>query len=207
MKIYKTLEQGSDEWLELRKLKLTASNATAIGNAGKGLITHVNELVLKSFIAEQERYVSADMERGNTLEPLARTKYEMVTGSEVEEIGFVERCKYSGCSPDGFVDKDGLLEIKARNDLKHFMLLQGGPNESATEWQIQMQLLVCQKKWCDFVSYNPNFKKSIFIKRYQPDPTAFEKLEKGIEMGKKMIQELLSTETVKYETAKDKSNR
>ena len=206
MKIYKTLEQGTEEWLALRNLKLTASNATAIGNAGKGLITHVNELVVRSFISEQDRYVSAAMERGTELEPLARTKYEMKTGNQVEEIGFVERCEYSGCSPDGFVNPDGLLEIKCRNDLKHFLLLQGGANESATEWQMQMQMLVCEKKWCDFVSYNPNFKQSLFVKRYFRDPVKIGKIEKGLEAGIKMLKEILSTETVKNETSKKESN-
>ena len=34
------MEQGTDEWYAVRQLKLTGSNATAIGNNGAGLKTY-----------------------------------------------------------------------------------------------------------------------------------------------------------------------
>lgn len=198
MKIYNDIIQGTDEWHNVRRLKLTASHGTEIGNAGKGLITYVNDLVLRE-IAPQDPYVSKDMERGNLLEPIARTKYEFEKNVEVVEVGFVEHCENSGCSPDGLVGDDGMIEIKARNDAKHFALLRTQKLESGVLWQIQMQLLVCQRKWCDFISYNPNFKQSLFVQRIEVDKIKQEKLIHGIEVGKKMLLDLLKDPIVKHE--------
>lgn len=207
MKIYKDLIQGTDEWHELRKLKLTASNATAIGNNGAGLKTYVTKLILRTFITEPEIF-SKDIERGNILEPIARTKYEFEKGVPVYEVGFIEHCPNSGYSPDGLVDVDyknegpGLMEIKARNDAKHFALLQGGSVESGVQWQMQMGMMVTGRKWCDFVSYNPNFKKnSLFVKRFYIDDTKQQKLKLGLANGIKMLREQMKTPIVISELA------
>lgn len=207
MKIYKDLIQGTDEWHELRKLKLTASNATAIGNNGAGLKTYVTKLILRTFITEPKIF-SKDIERGNLLEPIARTKYEFEKGVPVYEVGFIEHCPNSGYSPDGLVDVDyltdgsGLMEIKARNDAKHFALLQGGKVESGVQWQMQMGMMVTGRKWCDFVSYNPNFKKnSLFVKRFYMDDTKQQKLKLGLANGIVMLKEQMKTPIVISELA------
>jgi hypothetical protein len=45
MIIYDKIIQGSPEWFKIRKGKMTASHATAIGNAGKGLQTYVRNII------------------------------------------------------------------------------------------------------------------------------------------------------------------
>lgn len=200
MKIY-DFEQGTPEWVEMRKLKLTASHGTEIGNNGKGLITYVDKKILEALVP-QEHYTSKDMERGNELEPIARTKYEFERGVEVREVGFIEHCENSGYSPDGLVDIDfidntpGLIEIKARNDAKHLALLMGGLVESGVRWQMQMGMFITGRNWCDFISYNPNFKKSLFIKRFYADETKHEKIKIGLESGIKMLKEKLKNPAV-----------
>lgn len=195
------IEQGSPEWHELRKLKLTASHATEIGNNGKGLLTYVDKLILRQ-IVEEEQITSRDIERGNELEPIARLKYEFEKGVTVREVGFIEHCPNSGCSPDGLVDDDyldngpGLIEIKARNDAKHLALLMGGLVDSGVRWQMQMQMLVTGRKWCDFISYNPNFKQSLFVKRFAIDQKLQDKLTVGLESGIKLLKEKLQNPAV-----------
>lgn len=207
MKIYKDIVQGTEEWHELRKLKLTASNATAIGNNGKGLETYITKLILRTFI-DEVHVTSKDIERGNELEPIARMKYEFEKGVEAYEVGFIERCSNSGYSPDGLVDLDylkegpGLIEIKARNDAKHFALLQGGNVDSGVKWQMQMGMLITGRKWCDFISYNPNFKKnSLFVKRFYADESMHKKLELGLENGIRMLKEQMNSPIVIAELA------
>lgn len=183
------MEQGTDEWFEVRKGVLTASNATAIGNIGAGLKTYVKSLVLDMVITEQEeRYVGPDIERGNELEPIARLKYGYENDVEVEEVGFIRIDKTYGCSPDGLVGTDGGIEIKARNNAKHLAHLLGDKVDSATYWQIQMSLLVTGREWWDFISYNPNFKNSLHVERIYPDPKKFEKLNEGIKVGAEMVR-------------------
>lgn len=190
--------QGSPEWFEVRKGKMTASHGTAIAANGKGLVTYCREIVI-AMISEPEHYVNKDMERGNEYEPIARQAYEFENNVTVQQVGFIEHNEYSGCSPDGLIGTDGGLEIKARNDKIHFGLLIGDAVDSGTQWQIQMNLLFTGRKWWDFCSYNPHFKMSLFQKRFYPDPIKQQKLKLGLVSGEKMIKELLQNENIKNE--------
>lgn len=190
------VEQKSEEWYELRlKCPLTASEAQSIGNSGKGLETLVYEqLALKYSHADRESYSNKDLERGIELEPQARSLYELETGLKVDEVGFITNEDISpvaGCSPDGLVGEEGLLEIKCFDDTKHFrMTLDDFEIESKYVWQVQMQLLITGRKWCDFCAFNPNYKKSLLIKRVLPDKVMHEKLLLGIKVGEKLIKEI-----------------
>jgi len=199
MKLHNNIEQRSQEWFRLRQEHpLTASEAQAIGNQGKGLETLVwGQLSAKYSTGEVDSYTNKDLERGIELEAQARSLYELETGNVVEEVGFVtndEVSKYAGASPDGLVGKDGLLEIKCFEDKKHFkmMLEKEIEIESAYEWQIQMQLLITGRKWCDFVAYSPNYKKSLLIKRVFPDKEKQDAIKKGLVIGEKLIKEIES---------------
>lgn len=192
MKIHNVLQQTPD-WDILRiDFPFTASNAQAIGNQGKGLETLIyKKLSEKYSTAETENYTNADLDRGNELEPLARSMYELETGLIVTQVGFVTNKKYelSGASPDGLVDK-GLIEIKCLNDVKHFSNVIELKIESKYYWQMQMQMLITNRKWCDYVLFNPNFEKSLLIKRVKPDKDKQEKIIEGIIKGVKMYKEL-----------------
>ena len=191
---YHNIEQGTSEWFELRKGKLTASNATAIGANGAGLITYCKEIVLELIGVEKEHYTNSDIERGNELESIARSSYEFQTGYEVEQVGFITNDLYknAGMSPDGLIGLDGGCEIKARNDIKHFSLILGETKEIPVN-QIQMSLLISERKWWDFISFNPNFRNPLFIKRIYPDLKYFEKLKSGIIKGNELIEQMLVT--------------
>lgn len=191
MKIHKKIEQGTPEWVEIRKLKLTASNAQAIGNIGKGLETYVRELVASSYATEIESYTNEHIERGLELEPLARAVYELEKGVKVEQVGFIER-DGAGCSPDGLVGEEGGLEIKCLSGKKYIDVLADGLKGVDTKyiWQVQMSLYITGRKWWDLMFYNPDMPKSDIIFRIEPDKEAFAKLEEGIKVGKARIKEL-----------------
>lgn len=186
----KNNQQGSEAWLEDRKGKMTASHAQAIASNGKGLETYVYELLADKYSKESENYSSPDMDRGNDLENVARTLYELQTGEYIEQVGFVELDEYSGASPDGLIGEEGGIEIKCQNDKNHFHTLMTGKIETKYEWQIQMNLYVTGRKWWDYVGFNPNFEKDLYIKRIYPDEEMIEKLKKGLETGKKLIKQL-----------------
>lgn len=174
---------------------MTASNAQAIGNCGKGLETYIYQLLAeKHSIADKELYTNSHMERGTLLEPQAREIYELENGAVVQEVGFIELDEYIGCSPDGLIGEDGGLEIKCKSDEKFFRHLVRGEAEleSAYVWQVQMNLLITGRKWWDLVVYNPNFKVSTIVHRILPDKEKHEKLLAGFAEGKKLIQEIES---------------
>lgn len=198
MKIYKELKQGTDEWLAVRKGKMTASHATAIGNCGKGLETYCRQIV-KEMIIAKPFYTNADIERGNELEPIARQTYEFEFNTTVEQVGFIEYNNYAGCSPDGLIGVDGGLELKARNDDIHFGLLLGDSVDSSTIWQMNMCMLISERIWWDFGSYNPNFKQALFIKRFYKDEKKHNSLLEGINIGEAKIKELLLNPAISKE--------
>lgn len=195
MKIYKDIEQGGPEWSLLRKGKMTASNAQAIGNNGKGLETYVYEIVagvLSS--ANDESYTNPEIERGKELESVAREMYQLENGVTIEQVGFVESSEYVGASPDGLIGEDGGCEIKCHNDVKHVKLMAKGIDEieSSYIWQIQMNLLVTGRKWWDYIAYNPNFQKSLLVFRITPDESMQAKLIEGLKAGENKIKELFA---------------
>ena len=193
MKIIKDIKQQSPEWFKIREGKMTASHAQAIGNAGKGLETYVYDLVAEEYSsAEKEHFTNEHTERGNELEEVARGIYELENNVSVEQVTFVEYNEYVGCSPDGLVGEDGLIEIKSLIDTEYLKYLIFGEKQIDTKyiWQCQMQMLVTGRKWNDLVIYNPNFKKSMLVFRIEQDKEMFDKLLNGFEVGKKLILEL-----------------
>jgi putative phage-type endonuclease len=192
MKIH-NLPQQSKEWFEIRVGKMTSSHTQAIANQGKGLDTYITELMAEYYSSgEKEQFSNKHTDRGNELEPLAREMYELETGNKVEQVGFCEYNEFSGVSPDGFVNVDGLIEIKAIDDVGYFKYLLNGDKEIDSKyiWQVQMQLMVTNRQWCDFVAYNPNYKKSLFIHRIYPDLEKFKEIKKGLEIGKQKILDI-----------------
>lgn len=188
------LKQGSKEWFDARKLKMTASKATAIANCGSGLETYIYEICADFFSkSELEKYSNDDMERGNILESEARSIYEFETGNLVKEVGFCLYDEFSGCSPDGLVKDDGLVEFKCKNDKNHLKQIIEGKKaiESSYMWQMQMQMLVTGRNWCDFVCYNPNFEKHTLIFRIYADEEKQNKIKEGIEKGRNIIKSIM----------------
>jgi hypothetical protein len=192
MQIHK-IKQKSDEWFELKKqYPFSASKAQAIANAGAGLETLVDEAIIGIHsTGQKEIYTNGHLERGNELEEQARSIYELEKGVTVEEVGFVteEEYSYAGVSPDGLVNEDGLTEIKCLADNVYLKKLYAIAEtndfkvDTGHEWQMQMQMLFTKRKWCDYVLYNPNFKKSILIKRVMADPVKQEKIKTGLKLA------------------------
>lgn len=190
MKIHNKIEQGTEEWHALRKGKMTASNATAIGNCGKGLETYTKEIVRKEMSSKvSDEYSNKDFDRGHELEPIAREMYELEKGVKVEQVGFIELNELVGCSPDGLVGEYGGTEIKSPDDKIYFDYLLEKEKAISSDylWQCQMNLYITGRKWWDLIIYNPNFEHSMFIFRILPDETKFKALEKGLAVGREQI--------------------
>jgi predicted phage-related endonuclease len=154
--------QGTDEWLTLRCGIITASqvsklltgqNKPANNATSRGLIAELAAQRITQYI--EPHYISDDMLRGHADEMLARELY-IQHYAPVTQTGIVILRHDGitlGASPDGLVDCDGLIEVKSRRQKYHLetILADDVPQEYMP--QIQMQLLVTCRKWCDFISY------------------------------------------------------
>lgn len=196
MKIYKDIAQGTDEWFEVKKGKLTASHATAIMANGKGLQTLVEEIITDYYSSDNypeytNRLSNKHIDRGNEFEAKARTIYELETGNKVEQVGFVELDEFVGCSPDGLVGDDGLIEIKNPANKEFVRLALTGKIDSNHLNQMQMQMYVTGRKWCDYFVFNPNYEPCFIKKRVEADQNEFTRLIQGLNTGRKMIKETM----------------
>lgn len=168
------MKQGTDEWLAVRCGKFTASDFHIFFGNSETKKTKLLKKAAERITGEKEDdgYSNKNMERGIELEADAREEYEAYNFVVVDEVGFVELDKNIGCSPDGLVGEDGLIEIKsplASTYLKHF---DKGKKVIQPIYNTQMQfnMYVCNRKWCDYVCYHPDFKnKPLFVQRIKRD--------------------------------------
>lgn len=194
MKLH-SFEQGTDEWLAVRLGKFTASTATAIKSNGKGLETLVLDKAVELITGKPAKapYKSPAMEWGNETEDEARTVYELTTGSTVERVGFCELSEYVGASPDGLIGDDGLVEIKCPEARTFLSFRLTGKIDPGYYSQMQMQMYVTDRKWCDYAIYHPDFPEAILITRVDRDEKEIEKLRIGLEQGIKRLKEIMKS--------------
>jgi hypothetical protein len=74
---------------------------------------------------------------------------------DVKEVAFVEHNEQVGISPDGLIGDDGLLEIKCPNTTTQLKRALSDDYSADYKAQIQMQLWVTEREWCDFLSFDP----------------------------------------------------
>lgn len=177
LKIYDTLTQGTDEWLEARRGIVTASVVGKLITTKMLKPAHndTSSGLTMSLIAERVTghvdpvFVSNDMLRGTLEEPIARAAYAAHTGVEVTQVGFMteDSLGYTlGYSPDGLVGTEGLIEIKSRRQKKHLQTILEDQVPPENMAQIQMGLLVSGRDWCDYVSFCGGM--PLYIKRVYP---------------------------------------
>lgn len=175
------LEQGSEEWKAVRLGKTTASRITdVIAKTRTGWAAsranYMAELLVERLTGiPYEGYTNGAMQRGTATEPEARMEYQLKTGYDVEQVGFVPHptIAMAGCSPDGLISMAGLVEIKCPNSATHIETILGRPPQVPGKYQhqIQFQLACTGRQWCDFVSYDPRLPECmrLFVRRIQRD--------------------------------------
>lgn len=182
--------QGSDAWKQLRLGKVTASRVADVVAKTKSGYSASRANYMAQLIAERltgtvaESFTNAAMQHGTETEPEARDAYCFYQGVTVDEVAFVPHPKIdqAGCSPDGLVGADGLVEIKAPNTATHLETLLGQAVPGKYITQIQFQLACTGRSYCDFVSYDPRMPESmrLFIKRVARDDKRIAELESEI---------------------------
>lgn len=168
--------QGSPEWFECRRGIPTASEFATVLAKGRGggesvtrrkyLLTLAGQIITGEIVAAWEG--NEHTERGKAMEDEARSCYAFQCDADPKPVGFMRRGR-AGASPDSLIGTDGVLEIKTK--LPHLQLEVLEQNRLPPEHvaQVQGQLLVSGREFCDFVSYWPRL--PLFVVRvYRDEP-------------------------------------
>lgn len=187
-------EQGSDEWFAARLGKVTASCFSDVLNKKTGRGTYMIKLAAERLTGlSQDGYSNAVMERGKEIEPEAREYYAETRGQIISQIGFAELSEDVGASPDGLVGDDGQVEIKCPNSTTHISYIL--KNKMPTKYipQVQGQLWVTGRQWCDFISYDPRLdKRPFWLIRVKRDEDYIKTLEAATNVFIEELKELIA---------------
>lgn len=172
------LKQGTPEWIEFRKDKITATGAYKILQGES----------IKDILAEKENtkdfFGNEYTERGHLLEDEARRLYEDLNSVDVVEVGAVINTKYPiyACSPDGLLlNENGGIEIKAFQEERQENVFKN--LDPAIIAQIQFNLFITESEWWDWILFNPeveDISKAYHCKRFYPDEEMFEKFRNAL---------------------------
>ncbi len=175
--------------------KPTAARANLIG-----------QLVTERFTGKlTEIFQTYAMRRGIELEDDAVSLYEDRNMVVVDSIGWIEHEKHDfiGVSPDGLVGDDGLIEVKCPfADNNHLQaLLDPMYTYEQYQWQVQGMLWVTGRSWCDVVTYDDRWKKSmqLAIARVEPDLDMHKQLEDACIVANDEVEAIIKTLEERYE--------
>jgi putative phage-type endonuclease len=190
------VEQRSEEWFALRLGKPSGSRmgdvmAKTKSGPAASRKNYMMELLCQRLTGTQEQgFVTAAMQRGTDLEPVARSAYEIQTGLMVFETGVWSHPELEFiASPDGLVGKEGLLEIKCPNTAQHVEFLRTSKPDNGYQWQMLAQMACTERDWCDFVSFDDRMPEPLqsHCVRFWRDDKRIAEMEAEV---KKFLEEL-----------------
>lgn len=157
------IAQGSQEWIDIRRGKLTASEMCKIITPTLKVAdndesrAHVFEIAAQRISGEvEEGFTSYDMMRGHEDEIAARDHYRQHY-APVRDCGFITNNRLGftlGYSPDGLVGDIGLIEAKSRKQRFQVKTIVKGEIPAEHVIQVQAALLISEREWCHYLSYS-----------------------------------------------------
>lgn len=150
------LEQGSVEWLNFRKGKITASIvASCIAEKGSFLSKEKAKELIQGVY---EPYVSEAMKKGREYEELIRAKMEFIIGKDITPIVIQSlENELFMASLDGIDNEKTIYEFKySTNNKEYEQVLKFKKPSSKYYAQIQFQLFVGGFEKCVFAVLNEN---------------------------------------------------
>jgi putative phage-type endonuclease len=157
------MPQGSIEWSQIRKGKITGTTLKAIMGTPKARQEAIYDIIAERLSVGVSTDYENPMDRGTRLEPEAITVFEFETGIQTELIGFAEHDDntHIGNSPDRMVKDDDTLAVEVKCPLGKNYVKLWLTNEVPDEYEhqvIQYFAVNEQLQKLYFVGYNPDIK-------------------------------------------------
>lgn len=195
--IYHDIDQNSEEWLELRRGKFTASTASDLFMDKKtaGYRNAIIKVAYEIVTGEsEESYSNKWMQRGHEREPIAAENYELLTFNTTEVCGFFEYNEYIGASPDRkIVGQNGGCEFKCPSFQVYNEYLETQKLPKSYFWQVHHQLLCTGWDFIDYMPFSSPKLKQILI-RVERDESIqnmlLDKLNECIEEVKVLVERI-----------------
>jgi hypothetical protein len=181
IEIFEEIDQNSPEWFEVRRGLPTTSKFKDVLAKGEGKTrkSYLNRLAAEIITGQPgETFKRPELDRGHAMEGEARDFYAFFVNAEPKRIGFVRNGK-KGSSPDSFIGDNGLLEIKTQRGDLLIETIDKGEFPAEHKAQVQGQLWVTEREYCDLIVYWPNMPP--FIKRAYRDSFYISKLSQAID--------------------------
>jgi len=162
--MWHNIEQNTDEWLAMRAGKITgsvigsimANYGKAFGEPAKKLSVNIAVERLTGKMIDSDGFSNAHMDRGHAEEPIARLRYEELYFTDVTNGGFFDNGD-TGCSPDGLVSDNGVIEIKSVLPTVHYATIKRKSFDPKYKWQLVFNLRESGRDWIDYISYCSSF--------------------------------------------------
>jgi len=176
-------EQRSEEWYRARLGIPTASMyATVMAKSGadsKGRSSYMRKLAGEILTnTPMESYSNEDMEAGIEKEPEIIARYAFERDVVVTPVGFIRNGR-TGCSPDGLIGDDGMVQIKWASPHVMIEILLAGQVPAKHLPQCLGELMVSGRTWNDLViGSHPGL--PLFVHRVTRDEREILNLQGGV---------------------------
>jgi hypothetical protein len=185
--------QRSEEWYRVRMGLPTASMFGAImvqNEKRAGRASYMRKLAGEILTdIPMESYDNEDMLRGREQEPEILARYAFEHDVDVTPCGFIRNGK-KGCSPDGLIGKDGMVQIKsaAPHVMVEILMDVAVPKKHLP--QCQGELWVAERKWTDLViGSSPKLPLAVF--RLQRDQAYINEIEVAVHWFNRELDDMV----------------
>jgi hypothetical protein len=157
------------EWRKLRIGRITSSRFGDLMKSGRKKddlwsaagLSYLDSLICERLGGQLPEITGVALDWGNKNEARALEEYTTRVEHTVTPNPFTY-FSYTpdiGGTPDAFASTDGCVECKCPyNGARHIRTLRTGTVPDEYIWQVHGHMLVADKQWCDFISYDPRLK-------------------------------------------------
>ena len=186
------------EWLQLRCGRITGSRLGDVmayskqkGKDGielKARADYRMELLAERLTRQTaDHFVTNEMKWGAQQEDFCRSLYEQIKNVMVEQVCFAVHpsLDFTGASPDGLANDDGIIEIKCLTTANHLGVMKSRAVPQNYYDQCQWNMLCCERERCDFICFDsrlPSHLQMVIIPVLFDEPRVLELEAEAVKM-------------------------